>query len=146
MAEEPVTDELTCGDIMRTPVVKARMSTTVMELARMMKEERVGSVVIVDDRDVLLGIVTKTDIVYLVAEGRDPRYVAAEHIMKREPFFVYKDTPVREAAELMGYYDIGHLPVLDRETSKVVGMISKSDIIKLAPDYMMMAYALLRGR
>ena len=137
-------EELVCGDIMTFPVLKAFVETTVLELAQMMKENKVGSIVIVDRDDMLLGIVTKTDIVYLVAEGRDPSRVVAAEVMKREPFYVYKDTPVREAAEIMGYYDIGHLPVLDRDTNKVVGMISKSDIIRLAPDYMMMAYAFLK--
>ncbi len=132
-------NQVVCGDIMRTPVVKGSELDTVQELAMKMKSEGVGSVVIVDEDDMLLGIVTKTDIVYLVADGRDPKRVRASDIMSRNPYFVYKDTPLREAAELMGLYDIGHLPVLDRETNKVVGMISKTDIILLAPDYITLA-------
>ncbi|MCE4625137.1 MAG: CBS domain-containing protein [Desulfurococcales archaeon] len=147
MSEERYTDEILCGDVMRTPVVTAEVMEPISEIARKMKEEKVGSVVIVDKDMNLLGIITKTDIVYqVVAEGRNPDGVRAVDIMTRQPYYVYKDTPLREAAELMGYYGIGHLPVLDRETSKVVGMISKTDIISIAPDYIAVAYAYLRSR
>ena len=146
MSEERYTDEVLCGDVMRTPVVTATVMEPISQIAKKMKEERVGSVVIVNKDMMLIGIITKTDIVYqVVAEGRDPDGVRAADIMTREPYYVYKDTPLREAAEIMGYYGIGHLPVLDRESNKVVGMISKTDIIAIAPDYITVAYAYLRG-
>jgi len=146
MSEE-YPDEVTCGDVMRYPVVTASEDETIEDVARKMKEEGVGSVVVVDENDMLLGIVTKTDIVYrVVAEGKNPSSVLVRSIMVRDPYYVYKDTPLREAAELMGLYNIGHLPVLDRETNKVVGMISKTDIIRLAPDYIITAYAYLHRR
>jgi CBS domain-containing protein len=142
---EQYSNEVTCGEIMRSPVVTATELDTIDQIAKRMKDEGVGSVIIVDDNQMLLGIITKTDIVYeVVAAGRNPASVIAADIMKREPYYVYKDTPLREAAELMGYYGIGHLPVLDRETNKVVGVISKTDIISMAPDYITVAYAYLR--
>ncbi len=145
MSERRYSDEVTCGDIMRTPVVTGSEVDTVASIARRMKEEGVGSVIIVDDYMMLLGIVTKTDIVYkVVAEGKDPSSVQAGQIMVRDPYYVYKDTPLREAAELMGLYGIGHLPVLDSKNNEVVGVISKTDIIKIAPDYITTAYALLK--
>ena len=144
MSEERYADEVTCGDIMRTPVVTASEVETVEAVARRMRDEGVGSVVIVDEHMMLLGIVTKTDIVYkVVAEGKDPSTVMVGQIMVRNPYYVYKDTSLREAAELMGLYGIGHLPVLDSD-NKVVGVISKTDIIRIAPDYITTAYALLR--
>ncbi|MCE4628568.1 MAG: CBS domain-containing protein [Desulfurococcales archaeon] len=144
MTEEYV-DEVTCGEVMRSPVVTASEDETVDVVARKMRDEGVGSVIIVDENMILLGVVTKTDIVYkVVAEGKNPSSVLVRSIMVRDPYYVYKDTPLREAAELMGIYGIGHLPVLDRETNKVVGVISKTDIIRLAPDYIMAAYAYLK--
>ena len=146
MPEEYV-DEVTCGEVMRSPVVTASEDDTVDIVAKKMRDEGVGSVIIVDENMILLGVVTKTDIVYkVVAEGKNPSSVLVRSIMVRDPYYVYKDTPLREAAELMGLYGIGHLPVLDRETNKVVGVISKTDIIRLAPDYIMAAYAYLKRK
>jgi len=42
----------------------------------------------------------------------------------------------------MGSKGIGHLPVLDPKTFKPVGMLSKRDILKIAPHYMATVYAL----
>jgi len=120
-----VPEELLCRDIMSSPPVTASPFETVGEGARIMTEKGVGSLVIVDDKDSLLGIVTKTDFVKkVVAKDLSPREVTLGDIMTRNPYYVFDNSPVLEAAEIMGTYGIGHLPVLDHETYKVVGVVS----------------------
>lgn len=138
MAEEPLLE-----DVMRTPVVTMTPMETVRRAAEEMSSRGIGSIVIVDSRDMLLGIVTKTDIVAkVVAKGLDPSMVKLGDIMTENPYYMFSDAPLREAAELMGAKGIGHLPVLDPETRRIVGIITKSDILKIAPHYIDLVYTL----
>ncbi len=132
MSEEPL-----LVDVMKTPVLKMPPMESVRRAAEEMTNWRVGSVIIVDSRDRLLGIVTKTDIVAkVVARGLDPQSMKLADIMTSNPYYMFSDAPLREAAELMGSKGIGHLPILDPETRRIVGIISKSDILRIAPHYM----------
>jgi len=134
MAEEPI-EELTCGEIMSTPAVTGPPTMSAFEAAKLMIEKGIGSIIVVDDKGSLIGIVTKTDLVRgVVAEGRSPNDVDLALIMTKDPYYVTTDTLVSEAADLMGFYGIGHLPVIDR-TGKVAGVISMRDIVRLAPHY-----------
>jgi len=136
-----VPEELLCRDIMSAPPVTASVFTTAVEGARIMADKGVGSLIIVDDNESLLGIVTKTDLVKgVVAKGLHPAKVTLGDIMTRNPYYVFDNTPVIEAAEKMGTYGIGHLPVLDHESYKVVGVISMRDILRIAPHYMEKVY------
>ena len=144
MAEMP--DELKCLDIMSTPPVTASPNETAQQAARKMVEKRIGSLIVVDENGSLLGIVTKTDLVReVVAPGRDPGKVMLQDVMTKNPYYVTTESPVREAADIMGSYGVGHLPVIDPESQKVVGVISMRDIVRLAPHYIELAL-LSRGQ
>ena len=141
MSEEPLLE-----DVMTTPVFTMLPMETVRRAAEEMTSRGIGSVIIVDSRGRLLGIVTKTDIVkHVVAKGLDPSKVKLSDVMTENPYYMFSDAPLREAAQLMGSKGIGHLPILDPETNKIVGIITKSDILKIAPQYIDLVYA-LRGR
>jgi CBS domain-containing protein len=110
--EEP--GEYSVGDVMSTPLFKALPTMTVKEATIEMLKRRIGSVVVVNENDSLLGIVTRTDIIReVVAKGRDPETLTLGDIMTRNPYYVFTDDPLEKAAEIMGEYGIGHLPVLD---------------------------------
>ncbi len=128
--------EYTVGDVMSTPLFKALPTMTVKEAAREMIRRRIGSVVVVNENGSLLGIVTRTDILRaVVVEGGDPEKLTLGDVMTRNPYYVLTSDPLARAAELMGTHGIGHLPVLDPETLKPVGMISLRDIVRHAPEY-----------
>ncbi len=138
MAEMP--EELKCEDIMSTPPVTASPTDSAQLAARKMVDSGVGSLIVVDENGSLLGIVTKTDLVReVVAPGKDPLKVMLQDVMTRNPYYVTTESSVREAADIMGTYGIGHLPVLDPETQRVVGVISMRDIVRLAPHYIEIA-------
>ncbi|MCE4601373.1 MAG: CBS domain-containing protein [Desulfurococcales archaeon] len=133
-------EELKCEDIMSTPPVTASPTDSAQLAARKMVDSGVGSLIVVDENGSLLGIVTKTDLVReVVAPGKDPLKVMLQDVMTRNPYYVTTESSVREAADIMGTYGIGHLPVLDPETQRVVGVISMRDIVRLAPHYIEIA-------
>lgn len=136
-----MTSELLVRDIMKSPVVTALPTATVSEVAQLMVEHGISSVVIVDDAGSLIGIVTKSDIVREVVARGLSRNSQVGMIMTRNPYYVTENASVREAAELMGSKNIGHLPVLN-DRLKLVGMVSKRDILKMFPHFVNLVYVL----
>ncbi len=128
---------------MSSPPITVTPDTTVYRAAIVMSDNNIGSLIVVDNGGNLLGIITERDIVRkVVARALDPREVTVGEVMTRNPYYVTSDDSIVRAAELMGEHGIGHLPVLDPETLKVVGMISKRDIVRIAPDLIATTYRL----
>jgi len=127
-------------DVMSTPVLKVLPMVTVREGAQMMVERGVGSLVVVTETGSLIGIVTKTDIIArVVARGLSPDEVRVGDIMTRNPIYIFADDSIERAVDVMSSHRIGHLPVLDPETNKPIGMLSKWDIVRLSPEYIRVA-------
>ncbi|MCE4613235.1 MAG: CBS domain-containing protein [Desulfurococcales archaeon] len=136
-------EDLLVRDVMSTPPVVISPVSSIKEAAKTMVDKGIGSLLVVDNRGRLIGIVTKTDIVReVVARGMSPSEVKVGDIMTRNPYYVMADATLKEAASLMGSYLIGHLPVLEPETGKPVGVISMRDILKIAPHYIDLVLAL----
>ena len=57
----------------------------------------------------------------------------AEEIMTKDVISVKKDTPIREAMELMLNHKISGLPVVDDDMN-LVGVISEKDVVSLLYD------------
>jgi H+/Cl- antiporter ClcA/predicted transcriptional regulator len=74
----------------------------------------------------LVGVVTRRQ---LLDKKRDPSE-PIERLITRGPVVAYSEATLRDAADHMVNHDIGRLPVLDRETRKVLGMITRSDLLK----------------
>ncbi|MFE6828469.1 CBS domain-containing protein [Streptomyces sp. NPDC057690] len=70
----------TAGGVMTTPAVTARVDSTVAEAARLMTEHRVERLPVVDDKDSLVGIVTRRDLlqVFLRTDAEIRRAVQQE--------------------------------------------------------------------
>lgn len=111
--------------VMSTDLHAVDPETPLAEAAGMMLDERVGSVLVVDD-DGLAGIVTTTDCVRMIADGTTAGKTVADamstDIVTADP----QDT-IREAADTMMERGVHHLPVVD-EASGVVGMITTTDL------------------
>lgn len=112
-------------ELMTANPTTAQLSTTLEEIATIMRHEDVGSVPIVDD-DELVGIVTDRDIVVrCVAEGGDTSEKTAEDILSEGLVIVSPDADVQEAEELMSQHQIRRLPVVHK--GRLEGMVSLGD-------------------
>jgi CBS domain-containing protein len=97
------------------------------DAARIMLEEDVGSVPVVED-GYLLGIVTDRDITLrVVAAGRDPRTTRIEEIATPEPHYASPAESVDDAYERMTVWQIRRLPVV--ENDRLVGMLAQADLV-----------------
>lgn len=127
-------EEYPVSEIMTTPPVTIRPHATVKEAAEVMVERNIGSLVVVDDKNSIIGIVTVRDIIReVVAKGLSPDKIRVGDIMTRNIYYIMSDDTIRKAAEVMSEKGIGHLPVVDPDTYRLVGIVSKTDILKIAP-------------
>ncbi|WP_457555732.1 CBS domain-containing protein [Candidatus Pyrohabitans sp.] len=103
-------------------------STSVLEIARIMREKNIGSV-LVKLSDVDWGIVTERDIVNkVVAKGLSFKEVKASDIMSELTVTIDAQAPISKASELFNIYHIRRLPVMER--GEIIGMITSRDVAK----------------
>ena len=124
---------MTVADIARADVMTAKRDQSAGNLATVMKEESVGSVIIVDERRPV-GIVTDRDLVVEVLEPRrDPTAVTAGDIMTDAPVTLNGSEGVFEATSKMFEHAVRRLPVVDDEDT-VSGILTLDDLVVLLTD------------
>jgi CBS domain-containing protein len=117
------------GDIMTRDVKTARASDTFADVARILHDHRISSVIVMDE-DRVAGIVTERDLVNVVADGADPREEAVGGRLTRDLATVETRTDISDAASVMAERGIRHLPVMDHGT--LAGIISIRDLTNWA--------------
>ena len=109
-----------------------RPDTTAQEAARLMRDEDVGSLPIVDG-DRLTAIVTDRDIaVRIVADGKGPEASVGE-IASRDLVTIDPQQSLEEAGRLMAEHQLRRLPVCE-EDGRLVGILAQADIAQSGHD------------
>ena len=113
--------------VMSKALLKIDGKSTIQEAAKVMKRERVGSVLVTQGNQIS-GIITETDIIQkLVATNLDPGHTLVEMIMTSPLLTIEANRSVLEANDLMDRKHVRHLGVT--EQGKIVGMISVRDLL-----------------
>jgi CBS domain-containing protein len=119
-------------DVMTSDVRSCEPSTTVVDAAKLMAQEDVGPVPVVQDGR-LVGIVTDRDIVVrVVAEGRDPSSTTLEEIASQDVVTVSPDDNLDRALQLLAQNQVRRLPVV--EDDRLVGIVAQADVARLGSD------------
>jgi CBS domain-containing protein len=101
-------------------------SASVVEAARLMREQHIGSLPITDDEK-LVGVITDRDITTrVVAEAADPQSTSVGDVHSRDLITVEPDTDLEEALQLMARHQVRRLPVV--ESDRLVGIVAQADI------------------
>jgi citrate synthase len=131
MAETPSASERsrTVADIMSRPVVVATPQDKVAEAAARMREQHVGSVVVVEGT-VPVGILTERDLVRIAAAGADTGTATVQQWMTATPDSVGPDVTVANAFASLSEHGYRHIPVV--EGDELVGIVSMRDLMRIA--------------
>ena len=101
-------------------------SASVVEAARVMREEHVGSLPITDDEQ-LVGMITDRDITTrVVAEAADLATTSVGDVYSQNLISVQPDKGLEEALQLMARHQVRRLPVV--ENGRLVGIVAQADI------------------
>jgi CBS domain-containing protein len=117
------------SDLLARPLVAVAPETAVVEVARRLSRERVGSVVVTHD-DVPAGIITDQDLRQRVVEaGRDPARTPASTIMSFPVLTLAPSARAFDALLVMTRHRVRHVVVV--ENGRAIGVISNRDLLDL---------------
>jgi CBS domain-containing protein len=135
-------------DVMNTEVITAPDDTSYAEIAAILADKRISAVSIVDRFDVVVGVVSWTDLHGKIKIG-DPdatvrfrwwrrraaplvRWPAgsAVDVMSAPPVTIGPDASLAAAARVMYHRDVGRLLVVD-DHGRLRGVVSRSDLLKI---------------
>jgi CBS domain-containing protein len=119
MAQRPI------GDIIRRAPVTLAPTATVQDACRLMRDQRIGAILVVDPAGALAGIFTGRDAVKLLADGHNAVHTRLDRVMTRNPECIRPGDHALDALRTMSDGGFRHLPVLDG--SDVVGIVSVGD-------------------
>jgi CBS domain-containing protein len=101
-------------------------TASVVEAARLMREQHIGSLPITEGEK-LVGMITDRDITTrVVAEAADPKVTSVEDVYSRDLVSVEPDNDLQEALQLMARHQVRRLPVV--ENDRLVGIVAQADI------------------
>ena len=128
-------------EVMTTPAVTVTTRSSTGSVLRLMHEEQISSVPVVDDRGALIGIISETELLQdaVLADrvpagrvsGTSPSRKVG-HALTHHVITVSPDDKIEAAIALMRSTTLEHLPV--DENDRVVGTVCRSDLIRLVPE------------
>ena len=106
---------------------------SVVEAARIMKQEDAG-VVPVTENGRLTGMVTDRDIaIRVVAEGKDPKSTNVGEVASKNLVTLDPEQDLDEALRLMAQHQVRRLPVVE-EDGRLVGVVAQADVARKGDD------------
>ena len=113
--------------------------TSLFDALRIIRDEKVRRLPVVDDKGKLVGIVAEKDLLYVAPSPAttlsiyEMNYLIAKikigELMTTKVITVEEDTPLEEAARIMADNNISGLPVM--KDGELVGMITESDLFRI---------------
>jgi len=119
-------------EAMSSPVITVWENDSVADAAGVMKEHRIGAIIVHGGDSQPVGIVTMRDLVYrVIAEGRSPSEIKVKEVMSSPLMTVEPEASLEEAMEMMNRNNVRRLGVVYR--GSLEGVISDKDIIRIMP-------------
>lgn len=110
-------------------VAVADADTTLLEVASILAEKRIGALVIVDDDHRVIGIISERDIVRAIAaSGESILHRPVSEVMTRNVVTCEESVTLEELMSLMTVRRFRHAPVV--ENGELVGVVSIGDVVK----------------
>ncbi|MDW8083608.1 MAG: CBS domain-containing protein [Candidatus Caldarchaeum sp.] len=119
---------LKAADLMSSPPVTIGEEATIDDVSKLMWDKGVGSVLIVNRENKLIGIITERDILYAASHLMFGKDVKARSLMSKNLVTAAPDDEIVSVVEKMKDFNIRHIPVVDPQGSPM-GVISSRDLL-----------------
>ncbi|MEV5989607.1 CBS domain-containing protein [Streptomyces sp. NPDC052051] len=137
----------TVEELMTRDVVRARRDLPFKEIAKLLADNDVTAVPVVDDLGRPMGVVSEADLLRKCTDRTDPsgrtpiphleawerakaEGARAEELMSAPAVCARPEWSVVEAARLMEVHDVKRLPVVD-EADRLLGIVSRGDLLRI---------------
>jgi CBS domain-containing protein len=123
------------ADVMQTNLLTVRGTDTVGSAIAILAEGHVSGVPVVDDHGRLVGVLSSSDILDVLAERNEPEAREAvfdetlvQEVMTPRPQTITPDAEVKDAAQRLLYLEIHRLFV--EQEGRLVGVVSTTDLVR----------------
>ena len=127
LAEQSLESRL--GDLRLKKPLTTRPNTPLREALTLIHEKKVGSILICEDEQTIVGILTRYDVLSRVTLSNLDLNTPISSVMSTGVKTLSVDDTAEMAGLLMSRFNIRHLPILDR--GRLVGIISERDLFSL---------------
>lgn len=129
-----MSERLTTGEICTRSVVIAFRGTTLNGAARLMRENHVGCLVVVEELEgerIVVGVLTDRDIVIaVVASDIDPGTMRVEDVMTTDLVTAREDDSVIDLLHSMRRKGVRRIPVVGGQ-GQLVGVVTLDDVLDI---------------
>lgn len=119
--------ELKISDVMQKDIITMSPDDEMSDLRRTLRDAAISGVPVVKGNE-LVGIISIEDLIRWLSNGGVKSTIGEK--MQKDPKCIYSDQPLIQAVKRFDQLGYGRFPVIDRETNKLVGIITKGDIIE----------------
>jgi CBS domain-containing protein len=113
----------------QTAVDVATSSESAFQAAERMHQRTVGTLVVVDNTNSPIGIVTDRDLtIRVVAAGRDPYSTTVRDVMTPSPVVIRPCSTISQALETMNDGQFRRLPIVN-ELGHLIGLVTLDDLV-----------------
>jgi signal-transduction protein with cAMP-binding, CBS, and nucleotidyltransferase domain len=117
-------------EIMSKNVIKVNSEISAFEISKIMVKRRISSVVIIDQKDKIIGIVTEKDLIKEVcAKNLLATTLTASKVMSSPLITISKNSTINDATKLMVEKKIKHLAIHDN--NDIIGILTTYDLINV---------------
>ncbi len=135
--------DMAVKEIMTKNVITVTPKTSTEVCAKLLIENRIGSVVVVDNGGKTLGIITKENIIEVIAKNKRVEDVSAEKAMSSPLITASPSLTIIQAMQTMFKEGIRHLVITNPE-GKVVGICTDTDVFKVVPQLILLEQEYLK--
>jgi len=134
------------NDLMTTDVITVTPETSLRDAARVLEENEISGVPVVDEGEAVVGVLSEADVV-VKASGEVPgtrllgwllesdmgleekiRAHTVGDAMSAPAITIRRDRPIHEAAKVMAAEGVNRLPVVDG--GRLVGIVTRADVVR----------------
>lgn len=130
-------------EIMKKYVITVDPEASIADVSRIMTNNRVGSLVVMKGNKPV-GIVTDSDIVTVVAEGKNPKRVKVKDLEQKRFISASPNDTMLHVIKLMVKNGIKRVPII--ENGKLEGIVSDKEILLVSPELIEVLSEKLRAR
>jgi CBS-domain-containing membrane protein len=146
-AQQRIASQMSVGDIMTKNVVSITRDADLHETARLLSENRISGMPVIDGENRVIGVISEADLLLLAGMKREHTFrdvlrsilgeplparkkgTRVEHVMSFPPVTAKTYDDVAEVANILDERRIKRLPVV-ADDGKLIGIISRADIIR----------------
>jgi CBS domain-containing protein len=123
-------------EIMQRPVLATTSRASVRDIAAQLVANGFSGMPVTERDGTVVGVITEADIIKALVDAKPLETLTASDIMSTAPTTVGVETPLEEVTKILQENHILRVPVTDG--GKLVGIVSRSDVIKavLEPEFM----------